>query len=372
MSITKIVLISLAILPVFASVIPLSDKTHWTVRAFDFPRPQFALLGLCVFAVYALFCFDTPLDFAILAAILLATARQVYLIFPYTPLAAKQVMDAQKPHPDNTLGLVVANVLKPNRNVERLLRSIRETDPDIILTLETDKWWEAQLQVLEKDYPHTLKCPQDNLYGMHFYSRLAIENPQIHFLVEEDVPSMHVKVRLRSGHPVDLRCLHPAPPSPTENTASRERDAELLLVGKAVTAYKGSVIVTGDLNDVAWSRTTTLFKKISGLLDPRIGRGMYSTYNAKYWFLRWPLDHLFHSNDFTLVSIGTLPYFGSDHFPIHVTLSHEPEKKQVQPAPEADEEDEKLARKKIRQGNGEPVSVKPDLSVSMNEEKKEE
>ncbi len=355
MSITKLVLIVFSLLPIFASVIPLSGNTHWSVRAFDFPRLQFAFLGLFVLVVYALFYIDSTWDFAIVAAMLLAIARQMYLIFPYTPLAAKEVLDTQKPHPDNTLGLVVANVLKPNRNVQGLLQSIRKIDPDIILTLETDEWWETQLQVLEKDYPHTLKCPQENLYGMLLYSRFEIEDPQIRFLVEDDVPSMHCIVRLRSGHPIDLRCLHPAPPSPTENTESRERDAELLLVGKAVAAHKGSVIVTGDLNDVAWSRTTTLFKKISGLLDPRIGRGMYSTYNAKYRFMRWPLDHLFHSNDFTLMSIGTLPYFGSDHFPIHVTLHHEPAKKTEQPAPESDEKDEQLAQEKIEQGNGEQL-----------------
>src|SRR5262245_19006558 len=82
-------------------------------------------------------------------------------------------------------------------------------------------------------------------------------------------------------------------------------------------------IIAGDLNDVAWSRTTRLFQKISGLLDPRIGRGLYNSFHAHYPPVRFPLDHIFHSNHFRLVELRRLPSIGSDHFPIYVVLSYE-------------------------------------------------
>lgn len=169
----------------------------------------------------------------------------------------------------------------------------------------------------------------------------------IQFLVEPDVPSVHALVVLRSNTKVRIHFLHPAPPSPTENAASSERDAELLVIAKSVSDEHIPIIVAGDLNDVAWSETTRLFRKISGLLDPRIGRGMFNTFHAAYWFARWPLDHLFHSEHFTLTHIERLPYYGSDHFPMLVELMYDVPNGADQQGLEADEEDHEWAESKM-------------------------
>jgi endonuclease/exonuclease/phosphatase (EEP) superfamily protein YafD len=228
-----------------------------------------------------------------------------------------------------------------------LIALIRQHQPDIFVTLESNAWWQKRLDVLEDDYRYSIKCPLENLYGMHVYSRLPLEDSKTEFLVEPDIPSMHTTVRLPSQHRIRMHFLHPAPPSPTENDESTERDAELLIVARCVAECDVPVIVAGDLNDVAWSATTRLFRKISGLLDPRIGRGMFNTFHAGFWFMRWPLDHLFHSRQFKLSFMKRLPAFGSDHFPMLVELVYDAEGSTRQAGLIADSADESAAEEKI-------------------------
>jgi endonuclease/exonuclease/phosphatase (EEP) superfamily protein YafD len=224
---------------------------------------------------------------------------------------------------------------------------VQEERPDVLVTLETNSWWERELMSLEREYPHTLKCPLDNLYGMHLYSRLPLEDPKIQFLVEDDIPSMHLLLVLPSGRRVELHCVHPAPPSPTENPTSKERDAELVMVGRSVVDSEYPVVVCGDLNDVAWSETTRLFRKVSELLDPRIGRGMYNTFHADHFFMRWPVDHVFHSKNFSVVHLERLGSCGSDHFPMLVELALDEEAAGEQEGIHADGEDEAEADEKM-------------------------
>jgi endonuclease/exonuclease/phosphatase (EEP) superfamily protein YafD len=349
------VVATIVVLILVATLLPLSKHTEWWIRDLDFPRLQIAIvaLGVLVAEPFLLDLGDRASDLLVLVTAA-CLAYQAWWIFPYLRIAPNEVKSAVIGEATERIRIMTANVLTPNRNTEGLIDLIREHRPHVFVTLETDRWWQERLDVLEDDYPYSMKCPLDNLYGMHVYSRLPLEDSEIQFLVEDDIPSMHALVLLPSGRKVRMHFLHPAPPSPTEHDESTERDAELLVVAKSVVGLDTPVIVAGDLNDVAWSTTTRLFRKISGLLDPRVGRGMFNTFHADYWFLRWPLDHLFHSRHFTLSFIRRLPSFGSDHFPVLVELVYDRVRGAEQEGLAADEEDHALAEEKIA---AEPVTV---------------
>lgn len=345
----KLLLIAIGALMVAATVLPLLRKDAWWIRIFDFPRLQITFLLAATLVAYLVFEWDAGLaENLFLAASSACLIYQSYMMYPYTPLARKQVQQSVKAGNDSCFSLLFANVLMDNRNAAKLKELISEADPDIILTVETNGWWKEQLEGFERTHRHTVQQPQENTYGMLLYSRLELLEPQIKFLVQDDVPSIHTRVRLPSGKEVELRCLHPRPPFPTEDERSTERDAELLIVGKETKGLSSPVVVLGDLNDVAWSRTNYLFQDVSGLLDPRIGRGFYHTFHAKYPFIRFPLDHFFHSNHFRLVDFRRLAYFGSDHFPVYIKLSYEPDAESQQEELQADESEREEAEEKIR------------------------
>ena len=290
----------------------------------------------------------------------LSLAYQFKKIFPYTYLAKKQVLKYKGKDPDYSISILVSNVLTPNKRSDKLIDLVRKKDPDILLTLETDHRWEDELEVIEDEYKYSVKIPKENLYGMHLYSKLELTDIKVRNLVEEDIPSIHGYVVLKSGKKIRIHCLHPKPPSPTESETSTNRDAELLMVGRDIDCDKEPAVVFGDLNDVAWSRTTRLFQKLSGLMDPRIGRGFFNTFHAGYALLRWPLDHVFHTKDFTLIEIAREKSIGSDHFPMYIKLNYEPSAQVInEDTDEPEEEEQDWAEEKIQ--DAEPLQSKLDF-----------
>lgn len=259
-------------------------------------------------------------------ALLLSVVYQASRIFPYTRLSGEQVESAVRDGDGAVIRFVTANVLMHNREYERYLQVLEEADPDIILTTEADGWWMERMKTLDLLYPYQVKQPQENTYGMILHSRLPLVEPSVRFLVDPTVPSVHTGVRLPGGHVFYLVGLHPRPPGPTQGGDTTERDAELVLAGRLAKPSNSPFLILGDLNDVAWSRTTSLFQKISGLLDPRIGRGMFNTFHADWFFIRFPLDHIFHSAHFKLIEMRRLVHIGSDHFPFYAALKFHPQR----------------------------------------------
>ena len=346
----KIALIILGSIFTLFSFLPLIKSTLWWIRVLDFPRFHVAVILTAILIAYlVMFGVEGTSEKAMLVVWVLAILNEARYVFWFTPIAKVEALKSEHKHPANAFTLMIANVRMANKNHQKFKELVLKEKPDMLLMNEPDEsWHESVRAAFDARYPYSIKKPLENTYGMLLWSRFKLHDSEIRYLVEDEIPSFYTVVELPSGKKFDLFTVHPQPPRFMLNTEPRE--AELLIVAKQAKHTKYASVVAGDLNDVAWSRTTKLFKKISGMLDPRVGRGFYNTYNALIPVFRYPLDHVFYDPEFRLLSLRRLSKFGSDHFPITITLNYEPANGHEQEPPKADSEDKKEAQELIEEG----------------------
>ncbi len=342
-----------------SAIIPLLPISHGFVRAFDFPRLQMAILE-AVFLVVLPFVWSGPWLWVGAGLVAAALVQNVWLILPFTPLWRPTAQSADVAQSDRSLSLMAANVKMSNRDYGQLIALLRAEQPDLCAVLEVDDGWADALAVLSDLYSVRVGWAQDNGYGMLLLSRLPLTGTKVEERLTKRVPSIWTEVTLKSGEQIEVQVLHPEPPVPGH--WSEGRDAEIGLAGLVAGRSDNPGLILGDLNDVAWSRTTRRFRKLSGYLDPRIGRGIYPTFHADKWYLRWPLDHLFHDPRFRIAGMRRMPHIGSDHFPMRfdLVLTDTPHPAKRRPAPAVEHE----VRKEVAE-----VSASDDPPVGEDWEK---
>lgn len=301
------------------SLLPFSQHQHWIFRAAEFIKLQLLFLQSIVF-ILSFFLIKDRLTLWILQSIQLALmAYHAFILMRYTKFWRSRTF-TRSAHSSRKIKIISCNIYLFNKEYHRFIELINKERPDIFLTIESNSDWERALRPLEAEYPEYEKVSLENTYGMHLYTKLKMNKVRTHYFVSDDLPSIEAELETEDGYRFVFFGVHPPPPSPTEEENSKERDGDLLSVAKRVRDYQLPVVITGDFNNVAWARSSVLFKKTSKLIDARIGRGILSTFHARYWFFRVPLDLLFHSSSIFIDKLLIYPSIGSDHFPVGCTF----------------------------------------------------
>lgn len=329
------------------TILPFSKISHGFVRAAAFPRLQILCVALLT-AVAAYFTLEGQNVWMTIGLLLAISLVQAAYIARFTPLWHRQTRRADPPLSEETdrhVSILASNVKMSNRAYDKLLKVIKDESPDLLILLEVDTGWIEALEPLRDEYQDVVERAHDNGYGIALYSKHKLFDVEIRDLLVEDVPSIRTGVELRSGEKFRLYGIHPEPPVPSHDTEGR--DSEIALVGFEAADDQLPAIVCGDLNDVAWSSTTRRFQRLSCLLDPRVGRGFFNTFDARIPLIRWPLDHLFHDARFRLLEMKRLPKIGSDHFPILFRLALGDDERAKEKPQEAGDEEEQDAKEMI-------------------------
>ena len=313
------IIVILSILLIILSILPFIQNQHWIFRVPEFMKLQ--IFSVQIFVLFFAFFYlqETQYFWTIQTIQAVLIIYHAYILMHYTKFWRKKHFKHTGSFSDK-IKIISCNIYQFNSKYNRFINLIIEEKPDIFLTMESNSDWEKAMRALEKEYPNYEKVTLENTYGMHFYTKLKVHKIQTHYFVADDLPSIEAELETRDGHRFVFFGVHPPPPSPTEEENSKERDGDLLSVAKRVRNYQIPVLVTGDFNNVAWAKSSVLFRKTSRLIDARIGRGILATFHTKYWFFRVPLDLLFHSPDIFIEKLFTYPSVGSDHFPIGCTF----------------------------------------------------
>jgi len=315
-----IFIISVSILSILGTFLPYISSDHWIVRGQTNFKLQYLILNCIAFISVLIF-----LPFSYFSVILLfvlsgAIYDSIRTIYPYTKYAKPELSEPKIFLRHKQISLLVFNVYQNNNKFESLLDAIKKYEPHIILLLETDQVWESQMKAISGLYPHGVKKIRNDTYGILFMSKIKLEDAEINYWVSEKVPSIEALLKI-DNHMVRILGLHPKPPIPGEKLYSTQKDKEILKSAHYLESMDSqeSHILIGDLNEVAWSRTSRRFKRITGMKDPRIGRGYYATFPA-YSPIKFPLDHILCDSDFKLVDMKILDNMGSDHHPLFIRL----------------------------------------------------
>lgn len=334
-------LVALAIiLATTASAIP---SNQWWMRVWDFPR--LAVLVAAVPVMVAIYFIRFPWRFpgrwTLGAGLLAAMVYQIGHIWPYTILASveAETIDIagadREAHCFSTLSL---NVLQDNRDFGRTLALVERENPDILLLMETDPAWLEAMAPALAQYTHRFEAPLTNKYGLVLATRLRVVEGRLTNLTEPGTPSFHGILQTRAGTNFRLSALHPRPPHPGQDT--EERDAEIAIAAMMTRESGLPTFTVGDFNDVGWSESSQLFRRVGRYVDPRIGRGFYATFPASLPALRWPLDHVFFTEEFGLFSLSTGEAVGSDHLPVRAEVCLVPGESRELNSPERAQSDD--------------------------------
>lgn len=320
------------------SFLPLLETNIWWIRFLDFPRLQLAFALVLMLAGVAVFRSQIgKIGWVICALGVLALAYQSSKLYSYIRLPANAQAGLDACETGSSFTLLIANVQERNEEAVAFLDLVEDVNPDLLLIMETDDWWDRNLRSLEENFPEKMQfIPEDHgAFGMHVFSRLPLMEPEFQFLFDGYTPTVVTGVELHSGAVVQFIGVHPHPPMAWSQPTTL-RDASLLKAALLARFSASATIVAGDFNSVPWEPVTRRVSRIGGLLDPRIGRGIHPTFSADSLLISWPLDQILFQDEFGLREFAVLPAFGSDHYPVMVHLCHAPGRDDPTAAPGAD------------------------------------
>ncbi|MCK4565332.1 MAG: endonuclease/exonuclease/phosphatase family protein [Verrucomicrobia bacterium] len=293
-----------------ATLLGFLGRLHWMFDLFSHFRVQYMQLCLVLIGI-ALWRRQNKRAGAL---ILLACLNYAFVLPLYFGNPA--------PPNGSTVRAMLMNLNAGNGNTEQVLEAIHNAAPDILLLEEVTPKWAHELSMLNTTYPHRIAEPQEGCFGIMLLSKYPLARERVVEIGSAGVPSILADIHFPQGT-VSVIGTHPLPPVGAEY--STHRNNQLAALPEFVHEQKHPVLLIGDLNASPFSYWFRRVVSESGLKNSMKGFGFQPSWPSNNRFLRIPLDHVLHSPEIIIHNRGVGGNVGSDHFPVIVDFSINPE-----------------------------------------------
>ena len=226
-------------------------------------------------------------------------------------------MPDEKKEINHSIKILISNVLTQNTNYEKFNNYVNEIDPDVMMIMEINSEWLANLEGFQKDYYYCVG-PRDDNFGIGIYSKYPFISKKIEYYREISIPSLAAEISVKNKN-IKFIGIHPLPPKSKKYTSVRNN--LLLEIAEEIRENgEENVILAGDFNLTPWTHLFSRIKKISNLKDTRQGFGIQQTWPTYNPLFLVPIDHCLVGSDYIVIDRYVGKDIGSDHYPVIVEL----------------------------------------------------
>ena len=220
-----------------------------------------------------------------------------------------------------------ANIWTDNIDAERIIKFVREEQPDLAVFMEVNDTMSSQLETLKGILPYSSNQLTPYRLGTVLYSKTPMSNVQLQKFNTRSAVNMTASVEV-AGKEMSIVAIHPFPPITLDMFIDRNR--AFAAVSDYVRSQTTPVILAGDFNTTMWSPYYRQLERTTKLKNSRDGFGILPTWPSSLAYLRLPnlkpltklaqipIDHCLASPSLQVVDMHTGPNIGSDHLPIVV------------------------------------------------------
>lgn len=211
-----------------------------------------------------------------------------------------------------TLHMMQFNLNFRNKEMSRLKHYLRQSEIEVVTLQEVTAKHKEALETLKDLFPYQTYCDFQAVGGVAILSKFPFVSGSL-VCGKDGLVKVRIKAKDKDINIISIHLYWPYP---------HTQYAQVQRLKSVLSKLKGSTVIAGDFNAVAWSHTTEMIEQAS---DTNVVEGLRFSINLPKIIpflprLMLPIDQVLVSRDLEVFDIFVEKSLGSDHLPIISTI----------------------------------------------------